>query len=397
VGTRSPREFTKDDLEVLQRAAYRAAVAIGGRLAERDRGLVDAFQRSLIPSLPRVPGLALAGRYKPAASAQLGGDWFDAFVLPAGSLGVAIGDVVGRGFHAAALMGQLRSALRAYAIDWRSPRDVLQRLSTLLRQLEPGRAATLLYAVLEPHAERATVAAAGHPPPLVVEEDGTSRFIGLRPSVPLGAVREAVYEESEFPLVVHSTLVLYTDGLIEEAGEPLDAGLRRLQRSAEAAGHDAERLCDRLMRDLLPAGAGPDDAALLVVTVTPLPDPLNVKLPADPESMPLLRRVMTRWLASRGASPEEADEITLACSEACANAIEHAYGPASTEFEVEAASAEYEVTLVVRDMGQWRPPRGANRGRGMVLMEGLMDSVEVERDDEGTAVRLNRRLARAAA
>ena len=138
VGSFEEREFTDDDVDLLSSAGDRAALAIHGRLAERERSLADAMQRSLLPSLPDVLGVGLEGRYLPAAAARLGGDWYDAFPLPGGRLGMAIGDVSGRGFHAAALMGQLRSGLRAYAMDRASPSEVVERLSQLLRQLEPG-------------------------------------------------------------------------------------------------------------------------------------------------------------------------------------------------------------------------------------------------------------------
>ena len=167
VGTLTPRAFDDEDVELLQRAGDRAALAIASRLTERERGLTDALQRSLMPRLPELPAVALAGRYLPAASERLGGDWYDAFVLPDGRLGMAIGDVVGRGFHAAAIMGQLRSGLRAYAMDGMAPGGVLERLSRLLRQIEPGRTATVVYIVLDPHGGALAVATAGHPPPLV--------------------------------------------------------------------------------------------------------------------------------------------------------------------------------------------------------------------------------------
>ena len=122
VGALQHRAFSPDDVDLLQRVADRIALAIGARLYERQRGLAEEIQHSLFPNpLPDFPGVAIAARYFPAAAAPLGGDWYDAFVLPSGSLGLAIGDVVGRGFKAAALMGQLRSALRAYAFDGNAP------------------------------------------------------------------------------------------------------------------------------------------------------------------------------------------------------------------------------------------------------------------------------------
>jgi anti-sigma regulatory factor (Ser/Thr protein kinase) len=134
-----------------------------------------------------------------------------------------------------------------------------------------------------------------------------------------------------------------------------------------------------------------------MIGVIPFADPLVVRLPADPESMPLLRRVIGRWLNEVGASEQEIGEIALATSEACANAIEHAYSPGSAEFAVRATrSSPEEVLVTVSDRGQWRDPRGVNRGQGLQLMEVLMDSVEVDRQDHGTAVKLGRRLQMAA-
>ena len=397
VGTLTPRDWHDGDSEVLQRAADRAALAVGGRLIERQRGLAAAFQSSLIPTLPSIPGIALAGRYRPAASSQLGGDWYDAFTLPTGALGIAIGDVVGRGFQAAALMGQLRSALRAYALDQRSPREVLERLSALLRQLQPGWSATLLYGVLETHSGRATVASAAHPPPLVRHAGRAPEYVDIAPSVPLAVVRAPVYEDVSFDLPADSTIVLYTDGLVERPGESLDVGMGRLRRVVDGSTREPERICSRLLNELLEGAAGVDDAAILVVTIESLSDPFVMKLPVDPDSIPMMRRVMSRWLQATGASRDEVDEITLACSEACANAVEHAYGPRGAGYEVELASIANGVTILVRDTGQWREPRGTNRGRGMTLMNGLMDSVEVERHETGTVVQMTRQLGKQAA
>ena len=148
---------------------------------------------------------------------------------------------------------------------------------------------------------------------------------------------------------------------------------------------------------MLPTGPVEDDAALLVVTTSPLPDPLELRLPAEPELMPMVRHVLARWLRDRGASKTEVDDIALASAEACANAIEHAYSPGPQAFEIQATRAEARVSVTVSDFGQWRDPRGQSRGRGMVLMEGLMDSVDVERGESGSRVRLVRKLAAAPA
>ncbi len=397
VGTLTHRRFSDDEVELLQSAADRAALAIASRLTERERGLADALQSSLIPRLPELPAVALTGRYLPAASAQLGGDWYDAFQLPDGKLGMAIGDVVGRGFHAAAIMGQLRSGLRAYALDGMSPRAVLERLSHLLRQLEPRQTATVLYLVLDPHGGSMTVSSAGHPPPLLAQEGGDPTFMELPASTPLGATRHASYEEREQSLQPGCALVLYTDGLVERVGESLDAGLERLRKVVGDGNQELEGLGDSLVDELLPEGPTGDDAALLLARALPLSDPLVAEVPADLESIPLIRRMLGRWLDEAGATRAEAEDLSLATSEACANAIEHAYGPSSGRLAVSASMSGGAAVVAVRDFGSWREPRGKNRGRGLKLMEGLTDSVEVIQADDGTTVQLSRRLGAKAA
>jgi serine phosphatase RsbU (regulator of sigma subunit)/anti-sigma regulatory factor (Ser/Thr protein kinase) len=398
VGTLTERAFDAEDVDLLQRAGDRAALAIFSRLSERERGLADALQRSLIPRLPHLPAVSLAGRYLPAAAARLGGDWYDAFALPDGRLGMAIGDVVGHGFHAAAIMGQLRSGLRAYALDGMPPGQVLERLNRLLRQLEPGRTSTLVYLVLEPHGGHLTVAGAGHPPPLVDPVDGDAHYLELPGSVPLGATRHVVYDQREFELVPGSALLLYTDGLVENPRESLDAGLERLRGTVQRGEEDLQRLGDTIVDELLPEGPRDDDAALLVVRALPLSDTLVAQFPAEVESIPFMRRLLGRWLDEAGAARAEIDDLSLACAEAAANAIEHAYGLAPGVVELRAnASNGGVVTVAVRDFGNWRAPRGTHRGRGLVLMEGLTDGVEVIHGDEGTTVELSRRIGAQAA
>ena len=393
VGSFVDRTFTDDDVDLLWSAGDRAALAIHGRLSERERGLADALQQSLIPKLPEVLGVGLEGRYLPAAEAKLGGDWYDAFPLPGGRLGMAIGDVSGRGFYAAALMGQLRSGLRAYAMDHGSPSEVAERLSQLLRHLEPGRNATLLYLLLDPQEGSLQLASAGHPPPLVLDGDGHCAYIPMPGSVPLGAVRYAHYEDVEARLEPGASIVLYTDGVVERPGQPLDEGLELLRATVCRTDCEPEAMCDAVLRTMLPDGATRDDAALLVGRALPLSDPLELSLPADVDTIPSLRRVLGRWLREAEASSTEIEEITLACSEACANAIEHAYAPGPAALEVTASvSTQGETVISIRDFGSWRPARGAHRGRGMVLMKGLMDTVDVDSGDDGTTVRLARRL-----
>ena len=393
VGTLTERAFDDEDVELLQRAGDRAALAISSRLTERERGLADALQRSLMPSLPELPAVSLAGRYLPAAAERLGGDWYDAFLLPDGRLGMAIGDVVGRGFHAAAIMGQLRSGLRAYALEAAAPGDVLERLSRLLRQIEPGRTATAVYLVLDPHGGGLSVASAGHPPPLVQPPGEEPGLLELPGSVPLGATRSVRYETQELDLEPGSVLVLYTDGFVERPGEPLDSRLNRLIATVRDGDEHLEHLGDTLVDVLLPEGPGGDDAALLMARAMPLGDTLVARFPAEVESIPGLRRLLGRWLDEAGATRRDIDDLTLAAAEAAANAIEHAYGLAPGVVELHATACDEDTVKVeISDFGSWRAPRGTHRGRGLLLMEGLTDDVEVVRTGEGTTVELTRRI-----
>jgi anti-sigma regulatory factor (Ser/Thr protein kinase) len=295
-------------------------------------------------------------------------------------------------------MGQLRSALRAFALDAASPSGVLERLSRLLRQLEVGRTATLVYLTLDPHGGMLRLSSAGHPPPLVSPEGGDPAFVELAGSVPLGATRHVRYDDVELTLEPGSALVLYTDGLVERAGESLEAGLGRLAAVVGGSDDDLEHLGDLLVDKMLPEGTSEDDAALLMVRALPLADTLVAEFPAEVESIPLMRRMLGRWLIDAGATRADVDDLTLAAAEACANAIEHAYGLAPGIVQLRAWSPDgVEVKVAIRDFGTWRPPRGRNRGRGLMLMQGLTDDVDVTRGDEGTMVELTRRIGAVAA
>jgi anti-sigma regulatory factor (Ser/Thr protein kinase) len=290
-------------------------------------------------------------------------------------------------------MGQLRSGLRACAMQDPAPAAVAERVSALLRQLEPGHNATLLYLTVDPNEGRLTAIGAGHPPPLIIDPNGRASYLELPNAVPLGAVRYPRYRDVEIAVEPGTTLLLYTDGVIERPGETLDTGFARLLEAA--GGVEPAALCGRVIEVLLPHGATRDDAALVTAHLEPLADPLELSFAAEIESIPVFRRVLGRWLRDAGATRMEIEEIALACSEACANAIEHAYGPAPARLEVTATLVgDHEALVSVRDFGAWREPRGDHRGRGKVLMAGLMDGVEIDRSVGGTTVRLRRRLGR---
>jgi anti-sigma regulatory factor (Ser/Thr protein kinase) len=232
---------------------------------------------------------------------------------------------------------------------------------------------------------------AGHLPPLVVDADHTPRLLDGARAVPLGVLPYATFEETAARLDPASTLVLYTDGLVEERGISIEIRLDDLQRVAAAPFEGPNDLCERLLHEMLPEGPGVDDVAVLALTTAPAStDRLALTLPAEPEALISARRALRNWLAEMGVDPEALYDITLATGEACTNAIEHAYAPGEASFDVEATRGESDVLVTVRDYGAWREPRGHNRGRGLKLMHTLMDDVNVRREESGTTVELRR-------
>jgi GAF domain-containing protein/anti-sigma regulatory factor (Ser/Thr protein kinase) len=397
VGTLTPREFTEDDRELLQFAADRAAPAIENAQLFEQRRVAEVLQRTLLPpELPTIAGLELASRYVPAEGSGLGGDWYDVFELPESRIVLAVGDVVGHGVNAAAVMAQLRTALRAYAAEGHEPASVVQSVDRLMWQLGPTAMTTLVYLVLDPVEETIELVNAGHLPPLLIDPGGEARYLDVDSAVPLGTSQTETYAAQAVPFPAGAALVLYTDGLVERRDAPIDDGLDAL-RALVSGSDDVEDLCTTALDRLLPS-APSDDVALLAVRMPPLQDDLRTRWPATSEALVSVRRLLRRWLRVHGAGEEELYDIVVACQEACANAVEHAYGPGHAHFEVDAEHREARIRVTVRDQGRWRPPRGSHRGRGLPLMRALMETVDVEHSHDGTVVVLERTLgARSAA
>jgi anti-sigma regulatory factor (Ser/Thr protein kinase) len=173
----------------------------------------------------------------------------------------------------------------------------------------------------------------------------------------------------------------------------LNDGLDTLLETLRPAA-SAQDACLLAVTELDPTSAPRDDVAIVALHNQPIPAELRLRLPAEPNVLADLRRQLRRWLRDRGAVGDELLEITMAVSEACANAVEHAYSPAPATFEVRASETDGEVTLTVRDSGRWRPPRGTNRGRGLRIIEAAMDDVTVAATNTGTEITMRRRLSR---
>ena len=267
VGSLTPRKFTAHDTELLQLAADRAAAAVQSMTAQADRLAAAALQRSLVPAaLPVVARAELAARYIPG-SGGVGGDWYDVFTLPTGELCVVIGDVAGYGLPAAVIMGRMRSALRAYALETRDPAEVLSRLDRKMQHFEPDAMATVLYAVIEPGLDRMNICLAGHFPPVIAHPGQPAELASVATGVLIGIADQVRRPVTTVPIPPGTLLCFYTDGLIERPGELIDDGLTRLCRAVTA--QPAEGASAAVMNTLIGSGRARDDIALLMVRRQP--------------------------------------------------------------------------------------------------------------------------------
>lgn len=269
VGTLAEREFTEEDVELLEQAADRAAQAIAAERSRLDRAAALALQRTLAPAaLPSFSGLDLSARYVPGSMAGVGGDWYDVFDLPDGRIAIAIGDVMGHGVRAAAVMGRMRGALRAYAIEDDDPASVLERFDREVQHFEFGQTATMVYGILDADERALSFSCAGHMPPLLVEPGKEAVWLDHQPDLLLGAQRDLRRRTTRLELPPVWTLCLFTDGLVERRGVDLDDALERVRRLLDLERPSADAVCAQIMVELVGEQAPEDDVALLVLRRT---------------------------------------------------------------------------------------------------------------------------------
>jgi serine phosphatase RsbU (regulator of sigma subunit)/anti-sigma regulatory factor (Ser/Thr protein kinase) len=331
-----PAPFGDDDCSLAQELATRAALSIdNARRYTRERTMVLALQRSLLPhGLPDQDAVEVAHRYLPAES-DVGGDWYDVIPLSGTRIGLFVGDVVGHGMLSAATMGRLRTAARSFAeLDF-PPDEVLTHLDNLVGRLDREDpacdgvgiiGATCLYAVYDPASQQCTMARAGHPPPAVVLPDGTVSFPDLPAGPPLG-LGGLPFESAEVPLPEGSRLVLYTDGLIEDRHRDVDVVLDQLSGVLAHTERSPDEICQVVLDTVAPAHPSDDIALLVARTHALAPDQIATwDLPADPALVSEVRASAVRQLADWGLD-ETAFAAELMLSELVTNAIRHGAGP----------------------------------------------------------------------
>lgn len=387
------------DITTRLRAAQleRDGAATADQRLARAREVVLRLQGALLPStVPLLPRVDVAASYLVAGLEQAaGGDWFDSATLPDGRLSLTVGDVVGHGVEASAIMSQLRAVLAARLLEGAGILRALEAVEAFAGRVSGAFAATLCVALLDPHTGDLEYATRGHPAPLVVGPDG-AHVLPTTGDGPLGSRTEGRVATANLP--DGSAIVLFTDGLVENTHRPLRDGLTALERTALDAYRDtsggasvAGRICQHVPSVLIDDGFT-DDVTVLAAHRRPAPAPLRLDVTADPGQLARVRGAMDAWGLGVGLGSRDRSALVLGVSEVMANAVEHAYrdvDPGTVEIRATIRD-DAMVELVVRDHGRWREPDRdpGERGRGFSMMASAGLQVTVESGDDGTAVTL---------
>jgi serine phosphatase RsbU (regulator of sigma subunit)/anti-sigma regulatory factor (Ser/Thr protein kinase) len=263
VGTLTKRGFSEQDAELLQMVADRAALATQARMLHEERAAAAVMQRALLPSQPpRVPGFEFASRYVTGGEGEVGGDWYDVFTLPSGTVCLVVGDVVGHGLVAAQSMSQLRAVLRTITLHTEDPAEVLTMLDQHAVHFLPEAMATVLCAMLRPASDRLTISCAGHPPPILARPDDESGKVAITTDLPVGVELGHPRHAADVPFPAGSVLCLYSDGLVERRRLLVDVNIEKL-RSVVSTG-PAEQVAVDIMGKLIGLDVPEDDVAVLI-------------------------------------------------------------------------------------------------------------------------------------
>ncbi|RJK94722.1 SpoIIE family protein phosphatase [Vallicoccus soli] len=403
----SGRVYGGEDLELACDLARRAALNVdNARLYQREHQLAVELQKSLLPDVPpHVEGLDVDKRYLSGAhDTQVGGDWYDVIPLGAARTALVIGDVMGRGVRAAAVMGQLRAAVRALALVDFPPAQVMSTLDKLVADIDESSIVTCVYAVYDPSDHSLTYANAGHLPPVLVAPGAAPRELVDVPGPPLGtSVGTFASGRTDFP--AGSTLVLYTDGLVERRGEDIDEGISRLADSVTDTGDlTVSQVCDRVLASVSPTGDYDDDVGLLVVRTPAADDPRDrhatavLSLTGDPDEARATRRWAEPLLEDWQLPAPRREEAVVVLNELVANALVHGAAPVTVTLR----RSDRRLVVEVADARPVPPRRlvadpEAEHGRGIAMVDVLAQRWGIRPTDDGKAVWAELDLREAAA
>ncbi len=388
------RPFTLEDQTLLTVLAGRLGQGLHRvHQVDQQRETALALQHAILGPAHLPPGFAV--RYQAASRPlQVGGDWYDIVDLEDGRIALIVGDCVGHGLAAAAVMGQVRSACRALLLDHPSPRVALAGLDRFAARLPGAQCTTVVCAVLNPDTGELVYSSAGHPPPILVHADGTTRLLDDGHTIPLGIRAERPRPEAHLTLPARATLLFYTDGLVERRRSSLDQGIARASVLVQdGRGSTLDDLADQIMSRLAPGDGYQDDVALLLYRH---PAPLQLQFPAHVSQLAPSRAALRSWLTRADVDPVQTHDMVVAVGEAVANAIEHGHRHSPEGIISLRATALFDqVQLTVADTGSWKPPRpdaNTHRGRGIKLMRALIHDVAINPGATGTLVQLSARI-----
>jgi anti-sigma regulatory factor (Ser/Thr protein kinase) len=388
------RPFTPEDHTLLTVLAGRLGQGLHRAYQlDEQRETAVALQHAMLGPANLPTGFAV--RYHPASRPlQVGGDWYDVVDLDDGRFALIVGDCVGHGLGAATVMGQLRSACRALFLEQSGPSAVLAGLDRFAARLIGARCTTAFCAVLTLETGELVYSSAGHPPPIIVHADGTRVMLDGGRGLPLALRLGRTRPEVRVTMPARSTLLLYTDGLVERRGSSMDDGMARAGDLVQDGRSQAlDDVADHLMSGLEPGGGYPDDVAVLLYRQ---PAPLAMDFAADASQLAPSRDALRSWLTNAGVGTEQIQDVLIATGEAVSNAIEHGHRDRPDGIVSLRASAvvdRLQVTIV--DTGAWKQPREVadiSRGRGITLMRGLMEDFTIHSDDVGTTVHMYARI-----
>ncbi|RJO68219.1 PAS domain S-box protein [Nocardia panacis] len=352
------------------------------------------LQRAMLGPIELPPRFSV--HYEPALPPlEIGGDWYDVVPLKDGTIGVVVGDCVGRGLSAAVVMGQLRTAARALLLRGAGPAQLLTELDPVAARIPGAMCTTVCAAVLDPVRGLVRYSSAGHMPPILAEVRARGRLLENGRSVPLATFEPPRRPEATTALAPGSTLVLFTDGLVERRGVDIDEGFAEISAVlAETSGKLPREVADAVLSRLRPAAGYDDDVAMVVYRQPPAP--LHLEVPAEATRLAPMRRALKAWLAAAAVPHELAADLVAAANEACSNSIEHAYRtkdaaaqPGSVLLRAECGTQQ--VVILVLDNGTWKPRSAdpGHRGRGIDMMRALTEELDIDHTGPGTRVRMS--------
>ncbi|WP_330229958.1 SpoIIE family protein phosphatase [Nocardia sp. NBC_00508] len=348
------------------------------------------LQRAMLGPIELPPRFSV--HYEPALPPlEIGGDWYDVVPLRDGTIGVMVGDCVGRGLSAAVVMGQLRTAARTLLLRGAGPAQLLAELDTVASRIPGAMCTTVCAAVLDPVRGLVRYSSAGHMPPILADVGTTGRLLEGGRSVPLATFDTPRRPEATTPLAPGSTLVLFTDGLVEQRGVDIDEGFAKIATVlADTSGRLPREVADAVLSRLRPAAGYDDDVAMVVYRQPPAP--LRLDVPAHADELAMLRRTLKGWLAAAAVPHDLAADLVAAANEACSNSIEHAYRNEVSGQVLLSATCDIDaVVIVVTDTGDWKPRASdpGYRGRGIDMMRALTEELDIDHSGPGTMVRMS--------